>query len=385
MVPWQLFDFLTEEQVKPLKILIMAHKKFWENATYVALAAVTIILMMVSVIIANPIVVWVLALIAPQWVARMSYKDGSGALGAVVHLPFWANRWMWRVLPWRSRKCYMRYDFENFSKFSSRCRKKYFLESYLFGELAEADKVFAKLYADEKAEIFEKYKDSVVDYVIEKGEDLSDEQFAQLDYVQIRKYAQKHNGLNLKEFELLASEGKNKGAAETLRWLVYHYTPSFEQIKILAQNNLDDILQKVLMEYGLEKSKVVWLKKLIADDKRWKKMSNALHWYSQILVLKSKDYTLEDWRELCAAEEICGEAQCALNEAQYEVFHAAGQHLSDEAVIVLLQNRNISFAKKIFEFEPNNGLTSEDAKAIVEADPQLKLALYEVRAKEANK
>lgn len=51
-------------------------------------------------------------------------------------------------------------------------------------------------------------------------------------------------------------------------WVVYRYTPSFEQIKILAQNNLDDILQKVLMEYGFEKSKVVWLKKLIVDDER---------------------------------------------------------------------------------------------------------------------
>lgn len=109
----------------------MARKKFFEKATYVALYAVTIIGMMVNVIIINPVVVWVLVLIAPQWVARMSYKDGSGALGVVVHLPFWANRWMWRVLPWRCRKHYMSYNLENFSKYSSRCRKKYFLESYL--------------------------------------------------------------------------------------------------------------------------------------------------------------------------------------------------------------------------------------------------------------
>ena len=106
----------------------MAHNKFWENATYIALAAVTIILMMVSVIIVNPIVVWVLALIAPQWVARMSYKDGSGAWGGVVHLPFWANRWMWRVLPWRCRKEYIAQALD-FEGFYSKDRMRFFIEA----------------------------------------------------------------------------------------------------------------------------------------------------------------------------------------------------------------------------------------------------------------
>lgn len=74
-----------------------------------------------------------------------------------------------------------------------------------------------------------------------------------------------------------------------------------------------------------------------------------------------------------------------MTDDHYDVFHSTGHQLHDRAVVRLLQSRNLSFAEKIFEFEPNNGLNSEEAKAIVEADPQLKVALYEVRAKEANK
>lgn len=364
----------------------MARKKFFEKATYVALYAVTIIGMMVNVIIINPVVVWVLVLIAPQWVARMSYKDGSGALGVVVHLPFWANRWMWRVLPWRCRKHYMIYGFENFSKFSSKDRCECFLECYagtlsIYGCHSSQD-VFAKLNADEKAKVFEKCKD----FVIKAGEVLTDEQFGKLNNQQICSYAKKHDGLDIEKFELLA-KAKNKEAADVLRWLVFRYTPSFEQIEVLAENSLDDLLIEVIATYGLAKGKVTELKTHISDtdSERWKKIERALRCNSQIKIVKSGK--IEDWRRICEIEDICVGAQYYMTDDHYDVFHQTGHQLHDRAVVSLLQSRNLSFAEKIFEFEPNNGLNSEDAKAIVESDPQLKLSLYKVRAKskEANK
>lgn len=372
----------------------MARKKFWENATYIAQSAVIIIGIMVNVIIINPIVViiinpivvWVLALIAPQWVARMSYKDGNGALGVVVHLPFGANRWIWRVLPWRCRKHYMIYEFENFSKFSSKDRCECFLECYagtlsIYGCHRNQD-LFAKLNADEKAKVFEKCKD----FVIEAGEVLTDEQFGKLNNQQICSYVKKHDGLDIEKFELLA-KAKNKEAADVLRWLVFRYTPSFEQIEVLAENSLDDLLIGVIATYGLAKGKVTELKTHISDtdSERWKKIELALRCNSQIKIVKSGK--LDDWRHICETEDICIGTQYYMMDDHYDVFHSTGHQLHDRAVVSLLQSRNLGFAEKIFEFEPNNGLNSEDAKAIVESDPQLKLSLYKVRAKskEANK
>ncbi len=388
MVPWQLFDFLTEEQVKPLKSYIMARKKFLKKATYVALYvalyAVALIGMMVSVIIFNPIVVWVLALMAPKWVARMSYEKGIGAWDLITHIPFETNNWLWRVLPWRCRKHYMIYEFENFSKFSSKDRCECFLECYagtlsIYGYHSSQD-VFAKLNAEEKAKVFEKCKD----FAIEQGEILTNEQFGKLNNQQICSYAKKHDGLDIEKFELLA-KAKNKAAADVLEWLVFRYTPSFEQIEVLAENSLDDLLIRVIAAYGLAKGKVTELKNHISDTERWKKIELALRCNSQIKIVKSGK--LDDWRHICETEDICIGTQYYMTDDHYDVFHQTGHQLHDRAVVSLLQSRNLGFAEKIFEFEPNNGLNSEDAKAIVESDPQLKLSLYKVRAKskEANK
>lgn len=350
----------------------MARKKLFEGIGCYIKAALCIVLMMVSVILINPIVLWLLALVAPKWTAGMSYNAKSVL---VFNLPFEGNRWIWRILPWRCRKEYIAQD-SDFEKFCSEDRMRFFIECVKTDE-EKAKKLFKVLTPVEKRKVFS----SCRGFFVRVGESLSIEQFKTLISDDVEVYANSRNGLNAEEFDQLVNmidrETRPCAVVEVIRRIVNTFTPSFEQFKIMAKSKaLKDVLTMAIIKHGIDRTKVSELLEVVQDEDQ-NDVFKALSWHTQLMIVRSSN--LDDFRNLCAVSDVAEFAQSCMTAEQYKVFHDAGQKLSDKAVVNLLQTRDSAFAKMIFEYEPNNGLNSELAKAIVEADHYLKILLLRMK------
>lgn len=111
-------------------------------------------------------------------------------------------------------------------------------------------------------------------------------------------------------------------------------------------------------------------------------ISEALNVYAQRrMTLNVQNYNgdKESWKKFCDnTEVICEEAQKLMTYWQYEIYHKAGKQLSERTIAYFLSKGDTTMAEKIFAYEPENGIISDEIKAIIKANLYLSKCLLKI-------
>lgn len=352
----------------------MANKKFnrilrgiWrkiENPALYVLAGLAYILLVISLIIINPLVVWVLALIAPRWVARLAYSDN-----VPWTISFDTTRWIRKFLPWRCRKCYMD-EAANYSLFSSKDRVRF------CGEVNK--EIFSKLSCGEKLQVFDAYPD-LHDYCVVNGISLCGHWFEiALKEGLVFKYALK-NELTIDQWKILL---ESKSHANLVYNIIMHKTPSEQVLMMMARKSDDwfEYLIVMLKRHGISKNSINEMLKLLSVEKQ-ADVKQALRAHRQVAQIKSTascwqsdQSKYEAWFKTFLSNETAGldfEAQAAMSTQQYKLYHETGYRLDAEACILILKGGARDLIETMFKLEDQHGLYNDEAKELVNLDKDL--------------
>ncbi|MBQ8677608.1 MAG: hypothetical protein IJ529_03990 [Alphaproteobacteria bacterium] len=162
---------------------------------------------------------------------------------------------------------------------------------------------------------------------------------------------------------------------ETLDEYLKKFTPSAKTLRLLASvANMNDCAKTLLVncikKYGLSAEMVTHMFGTLHKDI----VVEALKVFAQKRFI-SRNKNEQDFLTFLDTEEsITPEAQVCINTTQYIAFHNRKNTLDDNVVVYFLSQGNVEFCKLIFSFEKDHGLVNDKAKAIVNANPELKSA-----------
>lgn len=376
----------------PINIIVMSFKRSWRNRFAdvmedegpMALAAkvmavVTFGIMLVAMcVIFNPIVVWVMALIAPQLVTEKCYGDLSeGFWPSMIEIPLLWQGWIGHILPWHSRKHFVG---ERFSQYPTKDRMRLTLEDPQY---------FFSLSNKEKELVFTYFKTSAEQRLklVQQRVELSEEMFAKIcrdGAESVLAYANLRKGLSSNEFGIALNNCSGAELRKVLPCLQF----SDEQILELVQwEPYLDILLGVLERQGCGKQTVQQLLEYVrnySDNNAESKILKALSCWRQKAQVSQLADKLKLFKLLLKSEELCAAAQIKMTVAQYRIFNACDKRLDVAALLYFLKYGSTEMVKAIFASEPE-WQKNETADGLVKASPELSNLLLEARAAAAEK
>lgn len=189
--------------------------------------------------------------------------------------------------------------------------------------------------------------------------------------------------LNDGQFKLLVTNGETRLISEYLA----QKTPSEAMLQMLLSAQLGDLFLSCVERYGLSArliNQVFAMGKVVGSDKESEfskafrsniagLTQDALTRYAQRQMVRNTAAGRdgEEWALfLNKGNELCSAAQKMMNIWQYDEYHKAGFHLSAEAIVRILGQRNLVMCERIFKYEPKEAL-NEEAQALIAANPQL--------------
>lgn len=110
-------------------------------------------------------------------------------------------------------------------------------------------------------------------------------------------------------------------------------------------------------------------------------LTEALDCHSQRVFIDKhgKSDSLAEFETYCFKhEKFFAEAQMHMNKDQYDIFHKTCHKLSPEAIEYFVAKHSIPMCKRIFKYEPNNGLSNEKISTMIHADAEMCNLFYMV-------
>ena len=375
----------------PINIIVMSFKRSWRNRLAdvmednvpVSLAAkimavVTFALLLVAMfVILNPFIVWVMALIAPKWVAETCYGDLSeGFWSMLLGIPLSWQGWIGHLLPWRCRKHFVE---ERFDRYSSKDRMRLTLhEPSHFFELSdeEREKVFCCANIEQMREW------------MERGVEMTLPMFralARVGAAEAIEYANRHNNrLTDEELGCVLSFGEDYAAL-----VIAKLTLSDEQLLLLAKipGSLGNLLA-ALRRQGCGKAAIPSIMEAVKTYARGnaeEAVRQALAEWRQKGQVSQLAGKPELFKLLLRSEDgLCSTAQVKMSVEQYRIYHECGWKLDKESIRWFFLY-SAEMTRAIFELEENRGIISQEIKDLVFSSPELSNLLLEVQDAEAEK
>lgn len=326
-----------------------------------------LLLLFVSCAIFNPVVVWLLVLIAPRPIVALM-NDGLKEPWDVWKAPFEYSKWLYRFVPWRSRKCFID-EACNCSKLTSDDKVRY------CGEVEKT--FFLKLTAEEKIKVFDTYPD-LHDYCVVNGIQLHGKRFEMIVKEGLAfKYALK-NDLTSQQWELLLG---SKSHANLVYNIIMHKTPS-EHVLIMMANRPDywfEYLIIMLKRHGISKNSINAILKYLSPE-RQEDVKRALRTHRQVAQIKSVASCWQndpsgygDWFKTFLSNEgiLEIEAQAAMSVPQYKLYHEMKYKLDSKAAMLILRGGTRDMIEAMFKLEDQHGLYDDEAKELVNLDKDL--------------
>lgn len=325
---------------RPQNFLIMANfSKIW-SAIWTALQFIAKVILgvVLFVLIYNPLSFLFWSIILPKKAAILLY-DYDAELKVLTPFARVLNGWMVHLYPWYMKRHFM--TVQGPSEYSVRAQMRWILEHPDDLKKLSPEALRTSLEGTTS--------DQVIKKLIEAGVVLTDDE--------VYNFIQK----------------------DTLRTAyLRHHTVSDRVLKRLIFNKpvgTEDILVEAFKKNGASASIIETLFEY-AKDLYTERIQKALVTYQQRRFIISHTEIDEALRKFFIKNILEVEAQEALTPAQYQAYHQMGKTLSDEVICYYLSRENMPMAGLIFEFEPNHGLNSEKAKALVAASTILTNRLY---------
>ena len=370
----------------PLTISIITIKRSWRRRLAnlmdgegpMALAAkvmavVTFAAMLVAMfVILNPLIVCLIALVAPKWVAETCYGELSDEWWRLcIEIPLSWQGWIGHLLPWYARRHFVE---ERFRRYSSKDRMRLTLENQQY---------FFSLSDKEKELVFAYFKTSAeqrMKWVQQRGE-LSEAMFATLcrdGAESVLAYANLHKGLSSEELGIALNNSKGENLRKILPCLQF----SDEQILVLAQwGQYCDILLGVLERQGCGKQAVQqlleYVKRYSGKNAESKILEALSCWRQKAQVSQLAGYPML-FEQLVKSEELCLAAQVKMTVDQYRIFNLLGKRLTEAALLYFLKYGSTEMVKAILAGEPE-WQKNETADGLVKASPELSNLLLKVQ------
>ena len=405
----------------------MANKKFWRTETVLAMMVLNPVLI-ISAIVFNPLVVGLLLLLAPKSIValictRFDELKGPSVL-EVWKVPFTLCKWLRHLMPWYVKKRFLqqmpfdelsederltyfyRIDKSKFDLLTDDEKEQIFFNCWhgkflankeIYLSLEEIGKIDKSVFINcsvsgdqaerDKRRIY--WKRWSAQFCVEKCMELTSSQITYLSYYGtdlLMTYANKYSLGDEYLEKLFMERFQNKSLFGFFKEYFAKYTPSGKMIVRIAEIAKDyeeyrPLLLDIIEKYGCPKGIVSEMFKLMDTEER-RALQYAMQVYSQKCLIADwgrKNYNFTDF---CRQNQILPEAQVTMNLEQYEYFRESGQVLATEAICKILSTSSWEMAKAIFKNEKENGLNSEEAKAIVNSSTDLSLLLSEVRTKQ---
>ncbi len=186
--------------------------------------------------------------------------------------------------------------------------------------------------------------------------------------------------LNDKQFKMLV----DKEETLLIRRYLSKRTPSEAMLQMLLSARMAEPFLFCVEQYGLSArliGEVFALEKLSGSDMESERSKmfrqqivgltqQALNRYAQRQMVRQA-HSQEEWQLFLQQQDsLCLAAQKMMNVWQYNVYHAAGFHLSAEAIVWFLSKGDASMWRCILKYEPQSAFNGE-AQALINANPQL--------------
>ena len=153
-------------------------------------------------------------------------------------------------------------------------------------------------------------------------------------------------------------------------------TPSDKMMReFLEVKEGEEFFLFCVRKYGLSPDMAI----ASAEHKRFEEIQSAMAEYQQKLFVKRHAEEKESsnyFSKFCKHNVLCAEAQALMTPWQYKVYHYHGRQLDDEIIVKFLRSGDKELVNMVFDYEPNFGLNSKAAQALVEANPEYVEALF---------
>lgn len=308
----------------------------------------TPVVVLILFLLFNPLVLFFRALIAPKKTAEI-FSNAANEQDFFNKFTEAIGRPAITFLPWYAKKAFIAEL--GAGDFSIKAQVRYFKEA--------DDKKKVACGLDSKAKDI-LWKTTEYREILAETMALNDEQFKSL--------------ITNEEFNVIKKVVKNNSLSENKIAMLLSSAWSHDEERSL------EILKFCIKRDGLSSRLVSLVYDQFSDLAI--EISEALNVCAQRrMTLNVQNYNgdKESWKKFCDnTEVICEEAQKLMTYWQYEIYHKAGKQLSERTIAYFLSKGDTTMAGKIFAYEPDHGVQSEEIKAIIKANLRLSKCLLKI-------
>lgn len=308
------------------------------------------LLLSIYLLLFNPIVVWVWAMIAPKSAASRLNDIRGEKDGHPLNIPgeiFWEMNKKFRfLLPWRSKKEFLRVTCLSEATVAQEIK---FFHSENALEVINS----GWLSKEAKDKLF--LESGLCSWLLPKMGSLTTEQFSHLirerEWKSIGEYFSKYTPSETM-LQSLLNAAIEEGKADSNPLKIFC---SYAKKQGLSTNIINSLYQN----------------KTISDVLG--EIEDALACYGERQLVLAGREDMELWKKYCTLEkcEFFEENQILMNLAEYEFFHEQEMKLSDSAIVHFLSAEDLVMAKKVIEYEVINRNVSENVGMLIVANPKL--------------